>query len=119
MSEVIEGMGAVTIHVRTIEKARKFCSEVLGLKEIRYHERASRAAFAVPGTSVQLTMHVQAPGEGGRVPGTVSGIVFSHHDTVAACAEVRRRGGTIRDGSHTFTSPFAKVTPGGLPGPGR
>lgn len=108
MTEVIEGVEAVTIHVTDIQRSRSFYSEVLGLKEVSYIEKASRAAFALPGSSIQLTMHVQAPGEGGRAPGTVSGLVFSHRDPVAACAEIRRRGGTITDEPKPFTNPFAK-----------
>jgi predicted enzyme related to lactoylglutathione lyase len=36
-----------------------------------------------------------APGEEGREPGTVSGIVFRHADPAAACREIVRRGGTV------------------------
>lgn len=112
MQQVIEGLEAVTVHVTDIQLARKFYAEVLGLKEVSIHEKASRAAFAIPGTSVLLTMHVQGEGEGGRSPGTVTGIVFSHPDPVAACGEIRRRGGSIVDEPHTFTNAFAKVTLG-------
>ncbi|HTT45121.1 MAG TPA: VOC family protein [Thermoplasmata archaeon] len=107
MSDVIEGLEAVTVHVTDIQRARKFYSQVLGLKEVSFQENAARAAFEIPGTSTQLTMHIQAEGEGGRLPGTVSGLVFSHRDPVAACAEIRKRGGTIVDEPHAFTNPFA------------
>lgn len=107
MTDPIESLEAVTVHVTDIQRARKFYSEVLGLKELAFQEKASRAAFAIPGTSTQLTMHIQADGEGGRPPGTVSGLVFSHPDPVAACAEIRRRGGTVVDDPHPFTNPFA------------
>ncbi len=112
MSGVIEGMEAVTVHIRDIERARKFYSEVLGLREVSYLPKASRAAFALPGTSVLLTMHPLGEGEGGRDPGTVSGIVFSHHDPVGACAEIRRRGGTIVDEPETFPTALGTVTLG-------
>jgi predicted enzyme related to lactoylglutathione lyase len=108
MTAVIESVEAVTVHVTDIQRARRFYSEVLGLKELSFQEKASRAAFALPGTTVQLTMHIQAPGEGGREPGTVSGIVFYHPDPVAACAEIRRRGGTVTTEPHEFANPFAK-----------
>lgn len=110
MTETIEGMEAVTVHVRDIHTARKFYRDVLGLKEIQFDEKASRAVFAIPGSNVVLRMHVQGQGEGGRDPGTVSGIVFSHHDPVAACAEIRRRGGTITDEPHIITPPGFTVT---------
>jgi catechol 2,3-dioxygenase-like lactoylglutathione lyase family enzyme len=112
MDPVIEGLEAVTIHVRDIERSRTFYSQVLGLKEVSFLPAAPRAAFAIPGTSAQLTMHPMGPGEGGREPGTVSGIIFTHRDPVAACAEIRRRGGTIVDEPRTYTNPLGKVTLG-------
>ena len=95
MTDPIAGLHAVTVHIRDISRARGFYRDVLGLKELRFDPRASRAVFALPGTSTLLTMHIQAPGEEGRDPGTVSGIVFHHPDPVAACEMVRSRGGTI------------------------
>ena len=95
MTEVITGLHATTVHIRDVEKASTFYRDVLGLKELLVDQRAGRAVYALPGTSTLLTMHVQRPGEGGREPGTVSGLVFSHPDPTAACAEVKRRGGTV------------------------
>lgn len=112
MVEVIEGLEAVTVHITDIERARRFYREVLGLRELSFLPKASRAAFALPGTSTQLTMHRQGPEEGGREPGTVSGIIFSHSDPVAACAEIERRGGAIVDAPHTFTAALGTVTLG-------
>lgn len=112
MNDVIEAMEAVTVHITDIDRARKFYSEVLGLREVSYLPKAHRAAFAIPGSSTQLTMHPQGEGEGGRAPGTVSGIVFSHHDPVGACAEIHRRGGTIVDEPETFPTALGTVTLG-------
>ena len=112
MVEVVEGLQAVTVHVRDLEKARRFYTEVLGLHELGTPGAAPRAAFALPGTSTQLTMHVQAEGEGGREPGTVSGIVFAHQDPAAAIEEIRRRGGRIVDEVATLQRPFGTVTLG-------
>lgn len=95
MSEVVTGLHAVTIHIRDIHKARSFYRDVLGLREISFSATANRAVFALPGTSTLLTMHIQAPGEEGRDPGTVSGVVFHHPDPAAAVAEFRRRGGMV------------------------
>ena len=95
MTEVVTGLHAVTVHIRDIGKARAFYRDVLGLKELKFDEKASRAVFALPGTSTILSMHIMAPGEQGREPGTVSGIVFSHPDPAAACTEVKRRGGAV------------------------
>lgn len=92
---MISSLHAVTIHIRDAEKARTFYRDVLGLKELLFDEKASRLVFALPNTSTLLTMHVQSPGEGGREPGTVSGVVFHHPDPEAACREIARRGGTI------------------------
>jgi predicted enzyme related to lactoylglutathione lyase len=117
MSEVIEGMEAVSVHIVDIERSRKFYSEVLGLKEVSFTAVASRAAFAIPGTTTLLTMHIQGKDEGGRDPGTVSGIVFSHHDPKAACAEIRKRGGTIVNEPETFQTPIGKQTRGAFADP--
>ena len=95
MTEVITGLQAVTIHIRDIQKARGFYRDVLGFRELQFDEKASRAVFAIPGTSTVLTMHIQAPGEEGREPGTVTGVVFSHPDPIMACDEIKQRGGTI------------------------
>lgn len=95
MSEVITGLHAVTIHIRDIQKARAFYRDVLGFKELSFDEKGNRAVFALPGTSALLTMHIQAPGEEGRDPGTVSGVIFRHPDPAAACEEIKRRGGTV------------------------
>jgi predicted enzyme related to lactoylglutathione lyase len=40
-------------------------------------------------------MHIQSPGEEGREPGTVSGVVFYHPDPVNACKTFKSRGGTV------------------------
>jgi catechol 2,3-dioxygenase-like lactoylglutathione lyase family enzyme len=95
MSDVITGLHAVTIHIRDAPRARTFYRDVLGLKELIYDEKASRLVFALPGTSTLLTMHLQAPGEEGRDPGTVSGLVFRHPDPAAACREIVHRGGVV------------------------
>ena len=110
MTEVVEGLEAVTVHIRDIERARIFYRKVLGLREVSYIPQISRAAFAIPGTGTLLTMHIQSEGEGGREPGTVSGIVFSHQDPAAACEEIRRRGGTIVDEPATYRTALGEVT---------
>jgi catechol 2,3-dioxygenase-like lactoylglutathione lyase family enzyme len=95
MTEVIMGLHAVTIHIRDIQKARAFYRDVLGLHELKFDEKANRAVFALPGSPTILSMHIQAPGEEGRDPGTVSGVIFSHPDPGAACDEIKRRGGSV------------------------
>jgi len=95
MPPVINGLNAVTLHIRDISKARLFYRDVLGLKEKSYDEKTHRAVFELPDTTTILSMHIQGPGEEGRDPGTVSGVVFRSTDPVAACAEIKRRGGTI------------------------
>lgn len=105
MDAMVEGLEAVTVHVRDIHKARKFYGEVLGLKELQFDGSPGRAVFAIPGTTATLRMHLYDPAEGGREPGTVSGIVFSHHDPAAACAEIARRGGIVTDAPHKISPP--------------
>jgi catechol 2,3-dioxygenase-like lactoylglutathione lyase family enzyme len=108
MAEVITGLHAVTIHIRDIQKARAFYKDVLGLQEKSFDEKTNRAVFALPGTSTIMSMHIQAPGEQGRDPGTVSGIVFSHPDPKVACEEIKRRGGTVTLEPTLVETPTAK-----------
>jgi len=102
MAEIIAGLHSVTLHIRDPHKARGFYRDVLGLKEVAFDEKLNRAVFALPGTTTLLTMHVQGPTEGGREPGTVSGVVFRTSDPRAACAEIARRGGTVTVEPHDF-----------------
>jgi catechol 2,3-dioxygenase-like lactoylglutathione lyase family enzyme len=110
MSDVIDGLHAVTIHISDIQRARKFYRDVLGLSEVAFVEKLNRAVYALPGTSTLLTMHPQAPGEEGRSPGTVSGVVFFHRDPVAACGLIQKRGGTITVEPSLVEMPGAKFT---------
>ena len=105
MVVTIEGREAVTVHVRDIHKARAFYREVLGLTELQFDGSVGRAVFAIPGVTATLRMHVYDPEEGGREPGTVSGIVFSHHDPAAVCAEIARRGGAIVSPPYPISPP--------------
>jgi len=95
VNEIVAGLHAVTVHIRDPDAARTFYRDVLGLKELLFDEKAGRLVFELPGTSTLLTMHRPAPGEVGREPGTVSGIVFRNADPAAACREIRRRGGQV------------------------
>lgn len=95
MTTIVEGVSSVTVHVRDLQKSRNFYRDVLGLREIAFQEDRGRLVFALPGIPTVLAMHVQGPGEGGREPGTATGVVFTSSDVGAACAEFRRRGGTV------------------------
>jgi catechol 2,3-dioxygenase-like lactoylglutathione lyase family enzyme len=117
MTDVITGLYAVTIHIRDIQKARAFYRDVLGLHELKFDEKANRAVFTLPGTSTILSMHIQGPGEDGREPGTVSGIIFSHPDPVAACDEIKRRGGSVVNEPRLIERPGAKFILGVIADP--
>lgn len=110
MTATIEGLEAVTVHVRDIHAAQQFYGKVLGLEELQFDGMVGRAVFGIPGTTATLRMHVYDPQEGGREPGTVSGIVFSHRDPVAACAEISRRGGKVVDPPHEIHPPGFTTT---------
>ncbi len=110
MVATIEGLEAVTVHIRDIHRAQKFYGEVLGLKAIEFDGTAGRAVYAIPGTTATLRMHVYNAQEGGREPGTVSGVVFSHHDPASACAEIARRGGNVVDPPHAVHPPGFTAT---------
>ncbi|HTT14532.1 MAG TPA: VOC family protein [Thermoplasmata archaeon] len=106
MSDIITGLHAVTLHIRDPNKARLFYRDVLGLKELLFDEKSGRIVFALPDTSALLTMHIMRPGEGGREPGTVTGVVFRNPDPAAACREIARRGGTITMEPSPFETPL-------------
>ncbi len=95
MSTSVEGLSAVTIHIRDIAKAGAFYRDALGLKETAFDAAAARAAYAIPGSPTFLTMHVMGPNEAGREPGTVSGVVFYHSDPRVLLEHVRAHGGSV------------------------
>lgn len=95
MTDVLQGLHSLTLHVRDTAAIRGYYRDVLGLKEVTFDPKLNRAVFSIPGSSTLLTMHVMAPTEGGREPGTVSGIVFHAADVPGAVAELKRRGGIV------------------------
>jgi catechol 2,3-dioxygenase-like lactoylglutathione lyase family enzyme len=95
VSGIVTGLHSVTVHIRDVQKARTFYRDVLGLRELIFDDRANRLVFALPGTATLLSMHVQGPGEEGREPGTVSGLVLRSPDPESACREIARKGGTV------------------------
>ncbi|MCI4319284.1 MAG: VOC family protein [Thermoplasmata archaeon] len=97
MAPFIEGLQAVTVHVTDLEKARAFYSKILLLEEERPVPNIPRIIYKLHGTTTRLLMHVQDSTEGGREPGTVSGITFYCPDPVAACAIIQKKGGKIVD----------------------
>jgi catechol 2,3-dioxygenase-like lactoylglutathione lyase family enzyme len=117
MDEVVTGLHAVTVHITDLAKARAYYRDVLGLKEISADEKINRAVFSLPNTTTLLTMHVQGPGEGGREPGTVTGVILHHPDPVAACAEIKRRGGTIANEPRVIEVPGRKFVLGVIADP--
>jgi predicted enzyme related to lactoylglutathione lyase len=94
---IVDGLQAVTVHVTDLEKARRFYSSVLGLEEERGNPEIPRAVFKIPGTATRLTMHVTTLEEGGREPGTVSGVLFRCPDPESACLAIEQNGGTVVD----------------------
>ena len=108
VSDVVSGLHAVTVHITDSARARTFYRDVLRLRELAFDEKTGRMVFAIPGTETLLTMHVMAPEEEGRPPGTVSGIAFAHPDPAAACAEILRRGGTVTVEPRTIDSAIGR-----------
>lgn len=97
MPPIIDGLQAVTVHVKDLQKARDFYSKVLGLEEVVPTPNVPRVVFKIPGNPTRLLMHIPGPDEGGREPGTESGIQFHCTDPVAACTAIRQNGGAVVD----------------------
>lgn len=96
--DVIQGLDAVTVHLTAprAAKARDFYTRILGLKEMDWNEPQGRGVWQVPG-GLTLVAHVMMPGEPGREPGTVTGIMFATSDVHASAAEIKKRGGSVVD----------------------
>lgn len=97
MTSHILGTKAMTIHVHDLGKVAAFW-EALGLT--RDEEGGGEAAsFAIPG-SAPLMIHKwqsQCAANGGRPPGTVTGLMLSTPDVEAACAQATKAGGQVVD----------------------
>lgn len=96
---IVQGLPAVTIHVKSIAKAKEFYTKVVGLKDVsaKSDEIVKGASFEIPGTSTKLSMHEPFPNDPGRPPGTVSGIIFGVPNVQNAVTEITKRGGKITD----------------------
>lgn len=96
--DVVQGLDAVTLHLTAPnqDKARDFYTRVLGLKEVSWIEAQGRGEWEVP-RGFRIVAHVMQPGEPGRPPGTVTGIMLATRDVRASAEEVKRRGGRVTD----------------------
>jgi predicted enzyme related to lactoylglutathione lyase len=112
MTDVVGTLGAVTVHVSDVARVRAFYRDALGLKELQYNEENQRAVYALPGVSTVLIAHRQGKDEGGRPPGTVTGILFWHPDPRAAVEQIRSHGGTVTDEVATVERPGTTFTVG-------
>ena len=102
MPTPIIGTNAMSMHVKDINKARQFYTNVVGLKEANFDAAQKVAYFEVPNSPV-LAVHewsgfcMHGPMEG-RPPGTVSGIIFHVNDTTQAANDLKKKGATISFG---------------------
>lgn len=90
----ITGTLAMTMHVHDLGKVSKFW-EGLGLE--RLHADADVASFAVPGSGPIMLHRWQSAcqANGGRPPGTVSGIMLHVDDAQAATERAAKAGGKV------------------------
>lgn len=90
----ITGTFGMTMHVNDLGKVSKFW-ESLGLKPL--FSDGDSAAFAVPGSG-PITLHrwqSACQSNGGRPPGTVSGLMLSVDDAKAVTDRVTSAGGKV------------------------
>lgn len=100
VTPIFQGLGAVTAHVKDIQKARTFYAKTLGLRELNFDPSMKAAYYEIPGATAPLAIHQYDAGckdIGGRPPGTVSGIVFTVADVKTAVGELQKRGVAITD----------------------
>ena len=91
---MITGTVGMTIHVNDMEQAKRFW-EALGLKV--EGSDGALVRLAIPG-SAPITLHTWnsvCATNGGRPPGTVTGLMLAVDDASAACARVTQAGGRI------------------------
>lgn len=93
---------SVSVHVKDLEKARRFYRDTLGLPEKRWNPEGDIAEYAMPGP-VSLTIHRMFDGHTGRPPGTVSGICFFTGDAERTVRELRKRGVAVTDEPEKFS----------------
>jgi catechol 2,3-dioxygenase-like lactoylglutathione lyase family enzyme len=98
----MKGLGAITLFVEDLERARSFYQDVFGLQVI--HEDEESAAFDFGNTIVNL-LSIPAAGtliEPGAVAGREAGSRFQLtiwvDDADAACAELEARGVKLLNG---------------------
>ena len=96
MTPVFDSLDSITLHVRDLDKARRFYGEVLGLPEAPLPSESGLLLFTLPG-GARLLMHVQGDQEPGRPAGGPTGLMLATRDAHRSVEEVRRRGGTITD----------------------
>jgi predicted enzyme related to lactoylglutathione lyase len=96
--DVVQGLDAITVHLTAphAAKARDFYGRVLGLREVSWDDAQGRGVWEIPG-GAHLLAHVMRPGEPGRNPGGVTGVMLTARDVRASGEEIRRRGGHIVD----------------------
>lgn len=90
----IKGTAGMTMHVNDLDASARFW-EQLGLARGNVDEES--AALEIPG-SAPLALHKwgsMCAENGGRPPGTVSGLMFDVDDAQAACDRVVRAGGRV------------------------
>lgn len=94
MPGAITGTFGMSMHVHDLARVSRFW-ESMGLKLLGTSDEA--AAFAVPGSG-PISLHKWQSAcatNGGRPPGTVSGIMLATDDAKAACERVAKAGGKV------------------------
>lgn len=99
----VTGYHAIWIHIRDLNRARKFYRTALGLKESHYDKEGAWAAFEVPG-GPPIRIHRQGRSEPGRKAGTVSGVFLRVRDVQKAAAWIAKHGGKVTDAPDKLAS---------------
>lgn len=95
----LQGLQIVTVHVHDLSEARGFYQKALGANERMVDEEMGWAQLELPdGTGVGLHIWDSPCQEnGGRAPGTVTGVVLTVDDAHAFAEEAQAAGGELTD----------------------
>lgn len=99
MPQHITDTYAVSMHVNDFDDVCEFYGKGLGLKELSADAETGLAEYQIPGGTSLVVHSWDSPCQknGGREPGTVTGLIVTVDDAQAFAETVEKAGGEITD----------------------